>query len=512
MNTLALYAVVSISGAAVLAVEILGTRILGPFYGMGLFLWSALISVTLAALAAGYALGGRWADRGPVAARLALLLAGAGAWLIVVPWLRHPLLAATSHLGLRAAVLVTSTLLFFPPLALLGMVSPYAIRLRARRLDEVGRTAGDLYAISTVASVVAALATGFWLVPMLGVARLTGAVAIALFVAAGIAWVAARRGRAPIVPLLLAVLTALAAISIARTGAAAGAGLVFRGESPYAEIRVLDRGDVRYLLIDGGVHTAIEKSTGRPLHPYVVVADLAKELFTAPGRMLLIGLGGGSAAESFAWSGWQVEAVEIDPLVTRVAHDWFGLRDDVVQVTQMDGRRFLRTMHGQKEVIFFDAYGSSAIPFHLITDEAFALAKSHLAPGGMLVLNLEAVGWHHPIVKSVAATLRRRFSTVVALPIAEPPTQRGNVIVFAADRPLAIPDSVLGRPRDALSDDYEHWRVLQRNHAWDNRFEPGAEGARILTDDLNPVDLWAEDVNRVARRELHQLFAHAPGW
>ena len=512
MRPLALYAVVSISGGAVLAVEILGTRILGPFYGMGLFLWSALISVTLAALAVGYALGGRWADRDPRPARLALLLAGAGLWLIAVPWLRHPLLELTSGLGLRAAVLITSTLLFFPPLMLLGMVSPYAIRLRARRLEEVGRTAGDLYAISTVASVVAAVATGFWLIPVLGVARLMSAIALALFGAAAIAWLGARGGRSPVVAAALVAAAALAGLSMARAQDPPRDGVVFAAESPYAEIRVLDVDDVRYMLIDGGVHTAVEKSTDRPLHPYVVVSELAHDLFPSPGRMTLIGLGGGAAANAFSWRGWQVDAVEIDPLVVRVAREHFGHREALVPVARMDGRRYLAALDGPRELIYFDAYGSSSIPFHLITDEAFVLAQSKLAPGGVLLLNLESLGWDHVLVRSVAATLRRSFTHVVALPIAEPPDRRGNVIVLAADRPLEVPDAALGNPLEVAGDEYEHWRVLQRIHAWDNRFEPRAEGARVLTDDLNPVDIWAEEINRVARRELHALFAHQAGW
>jgi hypothetical protein len=168
----ALFAVVSLSGACVLALEILGTRVLGPFYGLSLFLWSALISVTLAALAAGYALGGRWADRGPRPARLAAVLAGAGLWVLAIPWMRAPLITLADGWGLRAAVLATSFALFFPPLTLLGMVGPYAIRLAVRSVDEVGRVSGDLFAVSTLASVAAALLTGFVLIPSLGVTRL----------------------------------------------------------------------------------------------------------------------------------------------------------------------------------------------------------------------------------------------------------------------------------------------------------------------------------------------------
>ncbi|MGH7600761.1 MAG: fused MFS/spermidine synthase, partial [bacterium] len=112
MRNFYLYFIVFISGAAVLAVEILGTRILGPFYGVSLFLWSALITVTLAALSLGYAIGGRWADKSATLSRLCSLVAGAGAWLLLIPWLKQPLLVLTESLGLRFAVLVSAFVLF----------------------------------------------------------------------------------------------------------------------------------------------------------------------------------------------------------------------------------------------------------------------------------------------------------------------------------------------------------------------------------------------------------------
>ena len=129
-----IYLAVVVSGASVLAIELLGTRIIAPFYGASLYLWSALISITLAALSVGYAIGGRWADRGPKLSRFSLVIGLAGLWIAIIPFLRMPVLAISEAAGLRAAVLITATILFFPPLALLGMVSPYAIRLKAPSL------------------------------------------------------------------------------------------------------------------------------------------------------------------------------------------------------------------------------------------------------------------------------------------------------------------------------------------------------------------------------------------
>jgi hypothetical protein len=124
----------------------------------------------------------------------------------------------------------------------------------------------------------------------------------------------------------------------------------------------------------------------------------------------------------------------------------------------------------------------------------------------VLALNVEAVGWQDELVKSLGATLRTLFPHVLALPIDEPPNRLGNLILLASDREMEISDDQLGHPVDWLSDEYLHWRVVLRNHAWDNRFVP--EGGQVLTDDLNPSDLWAERINLAARKDLHTLFGH----
>jgi spermidine synthase len=494
-------ATVAISGACVLAIEILGTRLLGPFYGVDLFLWSALISTTLAALSLGYVLGGRWADRGPRRERLAMPLAIAGAWMLLVPWLRHPLLTVTDAWGPRAAVLVAALVLFFPPLTLLGMVGPYAIRLRTQRLGEVGRTAGDLFALSTVASVAAALATGFWLIPGLGVTRLTIGVAIVLALTSMLPTLGAGRARAPRV---LALLVGLAGLARLGAAPAASAEVRFVGESPYAEIRVLDHGPLRMMLLDGGTHTIIERDTGRPRQSYVELAELAQDLFPAPGAMLLIGLGGGSTVKSYVHAGWTVDAVELDPLVVSAARDWFDLKPDLATVHVMDGRRFLTRPGRSYDVILLDAFGSGSVPFHLVTEEVFRLVYERLNPGGVVVVNLEAQGWHDRIVHGLGHTLARVFRHVVALPIAEPPDQLGNVVLYASDRSLELDEAKLGDPVATLIDDWEHWRVLQRTHGWENRFDPSEGPGTVLTDDRNPIDVWSQTVNLAARRELHK--------
>jgi MFS family permease len=259
---------------------------LGPFYGVSIFLWSALITVTLVALALGYWIGGRWADRRADSAGLAYLLAAAGAWILLIPWMRTPLLNLVEPLGLRSAVLAAAFILFAPPLSLLGMVTPLVIRLKTASVNEVGRAAGDVFAISTMASVLSALAVGFWLIPVVGVGRLTRLVGILLVGASALAWLLKPRRDAKRVPqgaavgLLLLLGLFLAGI---RSGAHDPAVVALR-DSAYAELRVLDRNERRFLLIDGGTHTIVDPQSGETYFAYVPVIDVAKCFFERPAR------------------------------------------------------------------------------------------------------------------------------------------------------------------------------------------------------------------------------------
>ena len=499
-----LHFAIVVGGASVLGLEILGTRVIGPHVGVSLYLWSALISVTLAALAAGYAVGGRWADKGPTLGRFSLLFGLAGLWVVLTPWLQSPAIAAGDAFGLRGGVLFTATVLFFPPLFVLGMVSPYAIRLKATRLEEVGRTAGNLYALSTLASVGAALLTGFVLIPRLGVTRLLLVIGILLMVTALLGALMARRRRDVAATAVLLV-AAVAGLALTNSNAADPArGLLVVRQSPYAEIRVVEKDGLRFMLIDGASHTIVDPETWRSDFPYVDVLEIVKELHPTPGRLLLVGLGGGSVAKSYAADGWQVDAVEIDAVVSELAASHFGLQPAEATVHHGDGRRFLADQPaGTYDLVIMDAFGSSSIPFHLVTREVFALVRSRLARGGLVAMNVEALGWHDELVHAVGATLNVVFANVQVLPMAEPPDQLGNVILLAADWPLEL----MVEPEPAP----DRWsRRYHLIHAWDNRFAPRADG-RVLTDDLNPVDLWSNRINVAARAHLHEFFGPAGG-
>jgi len=185
MRVLFFYCAIFISGASVLIVEIGGTRILTPFYGSTIFVWSSLISVTMIALAFGYMAGGFMADKRPTLHVLWFILFVAGVAIYLIPEYDHLILPPSDQLGSRWGPFVASLVLFAPSLFLLATVSPYAVKLRVKNLKQLGATAGNLYALATFGSLVGALLTGFYLAPNLPITLIfhyTGLTLAALFV------------------------------------------------------------------------------------------------------------------------------------------------------------------------------------------------------------------------------------------------------------------------------------------------------------------------------------------
>lgn len=503
MNKILLYFIVFICGGAVLALEILGTRIVGPYYGVSIYLWSALISVTLIALSAGYMIGGRIADKKKNQKILAIIIALSGIIIILIPFFRNFVFEITETIGLRFSVLIASFILFFPPLTLLGMVSPYAIKLMTQSLDVVGTSAGDLYSVSTIGSVIAALLTGYILIPNIGVVKLTLSIGILLLITSLTILLMDKKKSIKIISFLFLILLIPVSFSfLPYEKGNSEKGLITIHQSEYGEIRVMDIGEERYMLIDGAIHSAIDKNTKESILPYVWVIDITKNLENYSGDLLLIGLGGGSVLKSFYEDNWDVDVVEIDPEVKKIGNRYFNLVPGFNNINIIDGREYLKTNKRSYDLIILDAFGSSSIPFHLTTIESFRLAKKHLNNDGIMAINLEAVGWNDIIVKSIAKTLMQVYRNVLALPIAEPPNQLGNIVVIASDKPFEMKEEL---ERDYWNPDYRFSANYERNHAWDNRFIPDIKNAIILSDDLNPIDIWSERINLQSRTVLHEL-------
>jgi spermidine synthase len=456
--------------------ELAGARLISPFYGSSIYTWSAMITVTMVALAVGYAWGGRQADRQPYLLLFARLLTAAGLTVAAVPWLRAPVLRASLPLGVQAGALASAAALLGPALMLLGALGPLAVRLTATGAADTGRKSGDAWAVSTAGSVLGAVLTGFILIPHLPISKiLLGTALLLLALGALGSWLSQRA-----VP--LAQLTACAAcLALALMPARASKIALSSRESAYGKIVVLDGPSKRYLLVNGTSQSVMEKPEGESESQYIRALEWTRALRPDAKRALVIGLGAGLLPKALERRGLVVDSFELDPAIAETARGLFGF-EPKGRVVIGDGRASLEAGLGPWELAFLDAFGAESPPSHLFTLEAFERVRDSLAPGGVFAINIvSAVAppddrpW-----KSVYRTLSAAFPHVRAFVASDPNEGLANILLFASTTPLEA-----GPPKTPERSSKEVAQMLGRELKPSPR---DLEPAPVLTDDFAPLD------------------------
>ena len=501
-----LYAVVFLSGAALMGLEIAGSRIMAPVFGSSIFVWGALITTFLASLSTGYALGGKLADRRPSPALLGNILVAAGFCLWLLLARPAPLLALCNAAPVpeRFRALLAALLLFALPSVLMGTVSPFATRLAARDVGSIGRTAGTLAAISTAGSIVGTFAMAFLLIPAFPIEPIlfgTGAVLVLSGALASTQGLALRLGVASLG------LFGAAGVFLLRPEAVAsplpGGTVVFRKETAYHRLLVVDQGPRRALYFDNFAQGMVDRASGRIpdfLYPNGLLAALLWRR-DPPRNAFIIGLGAGMLPRFLSEKAPEIAttSVEIDPEVVRVAQKYFDFRPDSNdRVLVGDGRSLLAREKGPWDVIYLDAFFSDSVPFHLTTLEFFQLCRDRLAPGGIFAGNIAGLtmGRDQHLFWAMLRSAQQVFPNVAMLS----PDLAGGATRFSGSVILVCSTSSerLSRERvfaegDRVAAALGHPAVA----AWARTFYEGelrTEGAPILTDSFAPTDalqhLW----------------------
>lgn len=481
-----------LSGAILMSLEILGSRILAPDFGNSIFVWGSLIGVFLAALSLGYYAGGKMVDRWPRPGLLGVLLCVAGLNVLALPryastvngWM------VMSDLDERAGSLLASMSFFFLPGVLMGTTSPFVVRLTARAVNQVGQTAGAVYAISTIGSIVGTLGTAFFLISYLQVSttiKLLGG----LLVLTGLLAAAVRR------PAGVAVV-ALLALGLMPQSARAEEKILLQRDSPYHRLFVTDEDSYRYLRADSIWHTRMDRDDphGRGL-PYSDYIDLAFLYKPSIRKVLVIGLGGGTIPKRFVrdYPGVSVEAVEIDPDVVKIAAKYFDVKPGArLKVYNEDGRRFLRRSKQKYDLIVLDAYYADTVPFFLTTKEFFKIVRAHLTPGGVFVNNTIGTvsGPKSKFFRSVYRTMKETMPQCHAFRVIESGVDEQNIEIFAINSPEFIKIETI-RQRAAQNKTIKDKDLAKRIANYVGQSVRTSD-VPPLTDDYAPVDallhLW----------------------
>ncbi len=495
-----LHLTAAVTGAAIMVVEILGAKMLSPFVGLSHFVWTAQIAVTLVALACGYYVGGRLADRSQKPGTLYGAILAAAGYLVLTVLVCEPVAYWCLDFKLAVGSLLASTFLFFAPLALLAMTGPFLIRVVTASVAGVGSTAGRLTAIGTLGSFAGTICIGYVMLPLWpNSVSMYLTAGMLVLISAGYFVLFSRRTRAPLAT------SAALGLGIALLASHPPAGKYvdylerFRGNSHFGDIQVLEQrqNGIRLYsndnLIQNNYDPARKQSVAMFTH---MLAGLARSYTTNINDVLCIGLGVGIVPMEFARQGARVDVVEINPAIVPVAVKFFDLEPDKLAISFDDGRHFLNRCRKQYDVIVLDAFLGDSSPSHLMTREAFAAMRRVLRPGGTLVIN--AFCHLEDDRDFFAASLRRTLEAV--FPGVRMHSDDNQNYFVATDRP----EPVFVRPPDL---EQVHPFLRSRAGAVFARIlSPVPDHGRVLTDDFNPIEFYdAQNREETRRNQVERV-------
>ena len=471
-----------------LALEMCAERLMEPYFGTSLIVWASLIGLILIYLTIGYFVGGRLADRHPSEQVLCIITAAAALATSLIPLVSQQILQ-WSVTGLEQvsvsiflSSLIGTILLFAIPVTLLGIVSPFAIRLLTKDISQSGRSSGSLYAISTFGSILGAFLPVLWLIPTFGVRRTLLIFGMLLFAAS--LWGLRPIWRPSFLLVIVALLLPLGPLKDIPN-------LIYDKESYYNYIQVTQTSDgTRELILNEGqaIHSIYYANPNTVLTGWYWDYFLAAPYFNAgftPNklhRVGIIGLAGGTIARQFTkvYGPVPIDGVEIDPAIVNVAHKYFAMNEPNLHIHVEDGRTYLATTHEQYDVVAIDAFQQPYIPFQLTTREFFTSIRSHLSSQGVVALNTAHTTHDYRLVQAFINTMSQVFPSVYVFNV--PGTfntevmgtmNRTSIETFRSNLASIPPTTVMGQVANEVVP------VVTQGHP---------DGGLVFSDDRAPIE------------------------
>jgi len=416
-------------GAVVMIFELAGSRVLAPYFGTSIFVWTGLIGIILGSLSLGYYLGGKIADKKSDLNGLSLIIFLAAIFICFSIFIKDFLLAGLqiNFTDIRLASVFASLILFSPAGVLLGMVSPYAVKLKIENLNTSGRTVGSLYAISTTGSIVGTFLSGFYLIPQFGTNKLLIILAIILILNSFA--LAIKK----YIKIKLTVFIVVAACWLAIDGLdniSEKNGFIDI-DTAYNRIWIYNHIDpktnqlVKVMGINNENHSSMFLNSDELVNEYTKYYHLAKHFNPNFKTTLMFGGAGYSYPKDFlrSYPEATIDVVEIDPEVTELAKKYFNLNENSrLTIYHEDARAYLNKTQKKYDVIFGDAFSSHyTLPYQLTTREAVQKKYDILNNNGVVILNIISAieGEKSKFLKAEYATYKNIFPQVYLFPIRE---------------------------------------------------------------------------------------------
>ncbi|MGE0567882.1 MAG: fused MFS/spermidine synthase [Bacteroidia bacterium] len=376
--------VILIEGASVMIVELCSAKLLSPYFGNSLYVWASVLSVTLGGLASGYFYGAKLCLKENIRSVLAIIILLSSISLAVLPLISKYLIPNLVLLDFKISVLLSSMLLIFPSVFLLGSFSPVIIQFAGRDLKIPGNIAGTIYGYSTIGGIISTLAAGFYMIPELGISNTLYSFSFLLLIASLILM----KSKTQLYTFIIFIASLLLTLMIKEDTNKLFSSYGILGKVEVEEVKE-NGSSYRRLIVDGIIQTEIDTDSKEATMPYLQKMDSLFESSRKHGKKaLLIGLGGGVLANKLVMHGYDVESVELDSRIYEAAIKYFHLSPQV-KVTIADGRKYINNNHSKYSMIILDVFHGEVQPPHLISWQSFSKVNNLLSENGKLVLN-----WH----------------------------------------------------------------------------------------------------------------------
>ena len=465
---------VFVAGIVTMALEFAASRLIVPVFGSSIYTWGSLIGVILSGLSLGYYAGGRLADRKDAGfIKFCSIIFSAGLYIIFVPSLIAPAaIGISTHIASsttlstisdnssnhndygRYACLLATFLLLLTPTFLLGIVSPYAVKLTTKSLSRLGNMAGNLYSLSTIGSIVGTFLTVFVLIPIFELKYVIYGLGLSLIISSSFSYLFTKDMKitVSIIPKVLAACT-ITLVFVSNTFLSSNSipyytgTLLYQKETPYAHLDVVDTLDnrERNLILDGGIHSTMNKTNSDALTYYTMFFPTGLLFNTNAENILFAGGGGFIGPKAFlsAFPNMKVDVVELDPVVIDAAKTYFNIHDNNprLKIYNYDARDFLSKTHdGKYDITFLDAFSKNNVPFHLMTLQYYEILYKKLGSNGVVVSNqigsLEG-GLTSDLFRAVYKTMSQVFPHVyVFSTLYNEPKSVQNIILVATKSDL----------------------------------------------------------------------------
>lgn len=376
-----------------MACELFGAKLIAPFFGGSLYVWAAVLGVTLLSLMSGYYLGGYLSKKFRQTSLVYFILICAGIFMIIMPHTSLWIMTATLDFSVQWGTTISLMVFMFPALLLMGTTSPLIINLINDAADNSGKSAGSIYAFSTLGGICATFLVGFYLLPEFGIKWPCYFFGLLLALFPLLALVGKKYFKA----LLFLVPFGLTAfINAQKNLHDENYRVLYESEGILGQIKVVDMPyytatqgwkNGRALLVNNTAQSIMNVDNPEyDLWDWSYFFPTAVSIFSKGSDALLLGLGGGTIVHQFNRLGFNTDVVEIDQRVKDVALKYFGVPDSTNIIVD-DARRYLNTCKKKYDIITLDLFLNETPPSHVLTVECFSTIKNLLNPGGLVMMN-----------------------------------------------------------------------------------------------------------------------------